>query len=229
MSARAKSPPPRERSELASERQRGSDRRPAAKRPGSRSEAADQHSDERSRKRWNVTTKDATTNAMSARAKSPPPRERSELASERQRGSDRRPAAKRPGGRSDAADQPVPREGIEPSPSPMLYCRVPARSGRRFPFLVGDRPTAHPGEALAILPGKPPDIPGSSVVPGRGRSSYCRWMSPRTNAAWPACWRSSEITLTSRTARVTGGSHDRSTMRGRSSSVSVETYRMVCS
>jgi hypothetical protein len=42
-------------------------------------------------------------------------------------------------------------------------------------------------------------------------------------AAWPACWRSSEITLISRTASVTGGSQDSSTTRGRSASVSVLT------
>src|SRR5215211_6513440 len=45
-----------------------------------------------------------------------------------------------------------------------------------------------------------------------------RCTTPRTRAAWPACWRSSAITLTSRTPSETGGSQDRSTMRARSAS-----------
>ena len=47
--------------------------------------------------------------------------------------------------------------------------------------------------------------------------------SPRTYAAWPACWRSSLTTLTSRTPSVTGGSHRSSTTRSRSSGASVAT------
>ena len=42
---------------------------------------------------------------------------------------------------------------------------------------------------------------------------------PRTYAAWPRCWASSLTTLTSRTPRVTGGSHRSSTTRSRSSGV----------
>ncbi len=52
---------------------------------------------------------------------------------------------------------------------------------------------------------------------------------PRMNAAWPACCRQSEITLTSRTLSVTGGSQPSSTTRDRSASVTPETSRMVCS
>jgi hypothetical protein len=52
---------------------------------------------------------------------------------------------------------------------------------------------------------------------------------PRTNVACPACWRSSEITLTKRTPSETGGSHDTSTMRSRWVSVRPRTYRIVCS
>ncbi|ROP35770.1 hypothetical protein EDD40_1022 [Saccharothrix texasensis] len=40
--------------------------------------------------------------------------------------------------------------------------------------------------------------------------------TPRTKAAWPTCWRSSSITLSSLTASVTGGSHDSSTTLVRS-------------
>lgn len=40
--------------------------------------------------------------------------------------------------------------------------------------------------------------------------------TPRTKAACPTCWRSSSTTLSSRTASVTGGSHDSSTTLDRS-------------
>jgi hypothetical protein len=50
---------------------------------------------------------------------------------------------------------------------------------------------------------------------------------PRMNAACPACCRQSEITLTSRTPSVTGGSQASSTTRDRSASVTPETNRMV--
>ena len=47
------------------------------------------------------------------------------------------------------------------------------------------------------------------------------------NAAWPACCRQSEITLTSRTPSVTGGVHRSSTTRDRSASVTPATSRIV--
>src|SRR5262249_50749309 len=39
-----------------------------------------------------------------------------------------------------------------------------------------------------------------------GWTAYRRSMTPRMKAAWPACWRLSEMMLTSRTLSVTGGS-----------------------
>ena len=46
-----------------------------------------------------------------------------------------------------------------------------------------------------------------------------RVSNPRTYSAWPACARLSPITLTMRTPSVTGGSHDRSTIRSKSEPV----------
>jgi hypothetical protein len=51
---------------------------------------------------------------------------------------------------------------------------------------------------------------------------------PLTNAACPACCRSSEMTLTSRTPRDTGGFQAVSTIRSRSESVRVRTNSIVC-
>lgn len=65
---------------------------------------------------------------------------------------------------------------------------------------------------------------------GDGTAALARYpcsIMPRRYIAWPACWRSSEITLTSRTARVTGGSQESSTIRGRSASVRTVTNRIV--
>ena len=53
-----------------------------------------------------------------------------------------------------------------------------------------------------------------TVHPAQSRRSS----TPRTNAACPACCRSSEMTLTSRTPAVTGGSQRSSTTRSRSAS-----------
>ncbi len=60
-------------------------------------------------------------------------------------------------------------------------------------------------------------------VPALRPQAISRSTTPRTNAAWPMCCMSSSITLTRRTARVTGGSHDRSTTSSYSSSRSPST------
>ena len=74
-------------------------------------------------------------------------------------------------------------------------------------------------------PPEPGRLPGAEeqLTPAQAPSS------PRRYAAWPACCRSSETTLTSRTPSVTGGSQRVSTTRSRSSGVSVATYDVVCS
>lgn len=60
-------------------------------------------------------------------------------------------------------------------------------------------------------------------------SGYRRSREPRTKAAWPACCRSSAMTLTSRTPRVTGGDQDSSTTLSSAVSSRPPTNRMVCS
>ena len=55
----------------------------------------------------------------------------------------------------------------------------------------------------------------------RGADPHSAVSSPRAYAAWPACCRSSLTTLTNRTPSVTGGSHRSSTIRSRSSGVTV--------
>src|SRR5262249_48864754 len=50
---------------------------------------------------------------------------------------------------------------------------------------------------------------------------------PRRYAAWPRCWAQSSMMLTNLTLAVTGGSQCRSTMRAKSSAVTLATYSRV--
>ena len=87
---------------------------------------------------------------------------------------------------------------------------------------AGDHPRRR---RCGALPGRPGQEGDAVRRPAAGHRAPRPGPGPRRHpasipfayAAWPRCWRSSLITLTSRTASVTGGSQDSSTTRSRSS------------
>ena len=101
--------------------------------------------------------------------------------------------------------------------------RRPPPGTRASPTTGSRWPGRSPGPAAG------PSATSATCWPRPAEAYSARSRTPRMNTACPACCRPSEITLTSRTPRVTGGSHPSSTTRDRSASVTPDTSATVCS